>query len=428
MLTNIQMSHEIRTPISGIIGLSEHLNDCGLNKDQTEFSNAIQESAKFLLSLINDVLDFSKIESGHLDLESIPFSPYKLINDLSIPLRFQAREKKLELNVICDLQPDAMFIGDPWRLRQIFTNLIGNSLKFTEVGHVELQVHMVEQTSTETVQVQFAVQDSGIGITEDVIKSLFKPFQQADNSTARLHGGTGLGLAICRQLTDLMGGQISLHSTPGEGTTAICTIPFRLHHGPSSDIITPPIQRRCSTKSTIANKTLGIDEARDDLIYQQLSLSELASSRARFRILLAEDNNINRKVIALAIKKLGYTVTTVSNGQEALDYLSKQSGQPRPDIVLMDCMMPVVDGYEATRRLRKDDDMFDEQVRALPIIALTASAIKGDREKCWEAGMDDYLTKPAARAALDRTISKWVRSERRQGSKRGRPADWDDPH
>ena len=423
------MSHEIRTPISGIIGLSEHLSDCGLSKDQTEFSNAIQESAKFLLSLINDVLDFSKIESGHLDLERIPFSPYKLINDLSIPLRFQAREKKLELNVICDFQPDAMFVGDPWRLRQILTNLIGNSLKFTEVGHVDLIVHTVEHTSTDDALVQFIVQDSGIGITADAIKSLFEPFQQADSSTARLHGGTGLGLAICRQLAELMGGQILLQSKPGQGTTAICTLPFRRHHGTGTGLITPPMQRRSSTKITTANKTLGLDEARDDLIYQQPSSSELALARTRTRILLVEDNNINRKVIALAIKKLGYTVTTVNNGQEALEYLCRQSEQPRPNVVLMDCMMPVVDGYEATRRIRGDTSLFDENVRALPIIALTASAVKGDREKCWEAGMDDYLTKPAARAVLDRTISKWIRSERPQGSKRGRPADWDDePH
>jgi signal transduction histidine kinase len=195
------MSHEIRTPISGIIGLCEHLLDCGLSEEQLEFASSILESAKFLLTIINDVLDFSKIESGHMDVESIPFSPYKLISDVVIPLRLQAKEKGLALTSNCDLQADIVLLGDAWRMRQILTNLVGNALKFTTEGHVELTVRTIEHDKPGFMVVQFTVRDSGVGIDKEVMKGLFKPFHQADSSTARLHGGTGLGLVICRQVS-----------------------------------------------------------------------------------------------------------------------------------------------------------------------------------------------------------------------------------
>jgi CheY-like chemotaxis protein len=410
------MSHEIRTPISGIIGLSEHLLECDLSQDQTEFANGILETAKFLLTLINDVLDFSKIESGHMDVESIPFSPYKLINDVLVPLRLHAKQKGLALTSKCDLQADTALLGDPWRMRQILTNLVGNSLKFTDCGHVDLTVRTCPQEKPDIMMLQFIVNDSGVGIKQEVMKALFKPFQQADSSTARLHGGTGLGLVICRQLVELMGGEITLDSSPGQGTTATCNIPFPLYKGPVGSVLTAislprrarPVERMTATKSHRERS----DSGPHNESKQPLASPIPAPSEPEVHILLVEDNHINRKVITLAIKKLGYTVSTACDGQEALQYLCKQSKQPKPSAVLMDCMMPIIDGYEATRRIRSDSDMFDEQTRRLPVIALTASAIKGDREKCWEAGMDDYLTKPAARDALERTLAKWTASER----------------
>lgn len=420
MTISFQISHEIRTPVSGIVGLSEHLLDCELNREQTEFAESIHESAKFLLTLINDVLDFSKMESGHMDIESIPFSLFKLVSDTLTPLRLQAKGKSLPLTLKCDLPLDALFLGDPWRLRQILTNLIGNSLKFTKQGQIDVNVCSLKNDKTETVAVQFVIRDSGVGISEEAMKPLFKAFSQADNSTARLYGGTGLGLAISEQLVELMGGHITLQSTPGEGTIATCEIPFLRYHGSTKVSLTEtslPYQAQSSDKG---GHTITCPQSSHDPPYKT---SETKSAKrsipaavpaTKGHILLVEDNPINRKVIALTVQKLGYEVSIVCNGQEALDYLCKQSLKVRPNAVLMDCMMPIVDGYEATRRIRQDKRMFDDDVRALPIIALTASAIKGDREKCWKAGMNAYLTKPAAREELDRTLETWIGSKRPQ--------------
>ncbi|KAH7341171.1 hypothetical protein BKA66DRAFT_448344 [Pyrenochaeta sp. MPI-SDFR-AT-0127] len=382
------MSHEIRTPVSGIIGLSEHLSDCGLTEEQMEFADSIHESAKFLLTLINDVLDFSKMESGHMDVESIPFSLCKLVSDALTPLRLQAEEKGLALNLDCDLPSDALFLGDPWRLRQILTNLIGNSLKFTKQGQVDLNVQYLGQESTETVMVQFVIHDSGVGISEEAMKPLFKPFSQADSSTARLYGGTGLGLVICQQLVELMGGHITLQSNPGEGTIATFNIPFLRYYGPTSGLIMETLLPHRAQSSDKVKRTVTRPEPSRDLSHETLERKStrspipLAASTTKGHILLVEDNPINRKVIALAIKKLGYEVSINS----------------------------------------WDNDLFDEHVRALPIIALTASTIKGDREKCWEVGMDDYLTKPAAREELKRTLQRWVGLKRPQASDRSKSA------
>jgi signal transduction histidine kinase len=220
------MSHEIRTLVSGIIGLSEHLSDCELTQEQAEFAESIHESAKFLLTLINDVLNFSKIESGHMDIESIPFSLFKLVSDTLTPLRLQAKMKGLALTLDCNLPFDALVLGDPWRLRQILTNLVGNSLKFTKESEIDVNVCSLGQEDTEIAVVQFVIRDSGVGMTKEAMKPLFKPFSQADNTTARIYGGTGLELVISQQLVELMGGHMNLQSTPGEGTIATCDVPF----------------------------------------------------------------------------------------------------------------------------------------------------------------------------------------------------------
>ncbi|KAF2846280.1 hypothetical protein T440DRAFT_482644 [Plenodomus tracheiphilus IPT5] len=422
------MSHEIRTPISGIIGLSEHLSDCGLNEEQLEFSNSIEESAKFLLTLVNDVLDFSKMESGHMDVESIPFSPLKLISDTLIPLRLQAKERGLDLTFDSKLQPEVIFLGDPWRLRQILTNLIGNSLKFTQKGHIGLSVKEADLKKNVMV-LHFTVHDTGVGIAEEVLKSLFRPFSQADGSTARLYGGTGLGLAICRQLVELMGGKISLASIWGSGTTATCKIPFKLYHGPTHNLMnttTLPgrVRSQNTDKDNTVKKTHSPHPSSDTTSINNLNSTAVPTTlQIANHILLVEDNPINRKVITLALKKLDFLVSAVCDGQEALDYLCITSSQKLPNAILMDCMMPNVDGYEATRRIRNDKALFSEYVRQLPIIALTASAIKGDKEKCFDAGFDDFLTKPAARDDLKRTLLRWLVSPRVRGLDRSRSAN-----
>ncbi|KAH9876272.1 hypothetical protein J1614_004151 [Plenodomus biglobosus] len=422
------MSHEIRTPISGIIGLSEHLSDCGLNEEQLEFSNSIEESAKFLLTLVNDVLDFSKMESGHMDVESIPFSPLKLISDTLIPLRLQAKERGLALTFDCKVQSGAIFLGDPWRLRQILTNLIGNSLKFTQQGQIDLSVR-ADNLKDNSMVLHFAVQDTGVGITEEALTTLFRPFSQADGSTARLYGGTGLGLAICRQLVELMGGEISLASNWGQGTTATCKIPFKVYHGPTHNLMTMttlPGRVKSQNSETAVEKKKPLSSSPADDPSSTNNTNSIAVSTTtpgiENHILLVEDNPINRKVISLALKKLGFVVSAVCDGQEALDYLCKGSTQKLPNAVLMDCMMPNVDGYQATRRIRTDKALFTEYVRQLPIIALTASAIKGDKEKCFDAGFDDFLTKPAARDDLKRTLLRWLVTPRLRGFDRSRSA------
>jgi CheY-like chemotaxis protein len=421
------MSHEIRSPISGIIGLSEHLSDCGLNEEQLEFSNSIEESAKFLLTLVNNVLDFSKMESGHMDIEQIPFSPHKLISDTLIPLRLQARERGLSLNFRCDLKPDALFLGDPWRLRQILTNLIGNSLKFTQEGHIALSVYEAGKKDNQVI-VEFVVKDSGVGISKEAIETLFKPFSQADGSTARLYGGTGLGLAICRQLVELMGGHIGLESVHAESTTATCKIPFQIYDGPTHGLLIStalPDRAKQQSPEEKANTKKARHPSPPDGT-NAVTLDSFAITNTPGignHILLVEDNPINRKVISIALKKLGFVVSAACDGQEALDFLCKDSTKPQPNAILMDCMMPNVDGYEATRRIRNDRTMFNEQVRELPVIALTASAIKGDRERCWDAGMGDYLTKPAARDELRRTLARWLVTPRIRGLDRSRSAN-----
>jgi signal transduction histidine kinase len=232
------MSHGIRTPVSGIIGLTKHLSDCELTQEQAVFAESIHESAKFLLTLINDILDFSKMESGHMDIESIPFSLFKLVSDTLTPLRLQAKGKGLALTLNCNIPFDALFLGDPWRLRQILTNLVGNSLKFTKEGQIDVNVCALGQDDTEIAVVQLFIRDGGLGMSKEAIKPLFKPFSQADNTMARMYGGTGLGLVISQQLAELMGGHITLQSTPGEVTIATCNVPFFRYHGATNALLT----------------------------------------------------------------------------------------------------------------------------------------------------------------------------------------------
>jgi len=377
------MSHEIRTPIAGIIGLTELLLDeQSLSSKQNDFAQTIQRSAEGLLTVINDVLDFSKVEVGKLELENIPFNLSVLLRDLIRLLTFTTKRKGLDLQLVYDHEYKEELMGDLCRLRQVITNLLTNAIKFTERGQIILKITILS-VGSDVLEIRFNVIDTGCGINPEVLARLFQPFSQADASTARRFGGTGLGLSIAKNLVGLMGGKIGLESVEGKGSDAWFTVPFqRVENlkGISSNTSSP-------FEGIEANKSAGgilVPRPRKDIW-----------------ILIAEDNQINATIASQNVRKMGFNCTIANNGKEAIEQLSKQ----RYDLVLMDCQMPVCDGYEATKMIRRSND---DRIRSLPIIALTASAIKGDRERAIDAGMVDYLAKPVKRPALEGAISKWL--------------------
>ncbi|KAI7307085.1 hypothetical protein KC315_g13913, partial [Hortaea werneckii] len=432
------MSHEIRTPIAGVIGMSELLldDDSGqLSKEQRECAENIQRSANGLLTVINDILDFSKVESGRLDVEEVQFDLSVVIRDVNKMLSFAAQRKGLRY--VDDIQElkNWKVMGDPGRLRQVMTNLLTNSVKFTSNGSVTLRVK-VQRDTDEVVDVHFTVEDTGIGIEEEVRQRLFRPFSQADSSTARRFGGTGLGLTISKNLVELMHGKISLESKLGVGTKAtfwipfpkaayssgespivnIETIPYRLQSEvsvsrPPSDTsgpatpITPGFPTHKSGPSSSNGAALTTPRSNEETP----DLSE--AERRATNILVVEDNAINQQIALKTIRKLGFSVSAVWNGKEALDYLQQPPSEqyPRPDVILMDCQMPIMDGYRATYTIRNSQPFASmPALQGVPIVAMTASAIHGDREKCQASGMDDYLAKPVKKPNLEKMLIRWA--------------------
>ena len=505
------MSHEIRTPMNGVLGMAELLRGTGLNAQQRRFADTILHSGQALLTVINDILDFSKIEAGRLELETVAFDPRELVEDTAMLLAERAHYKGLELLV--DLDPDlpGTLQGDPARLRQTLVNLVGNAIKFTEQGEVVVRLRLLER-GAQTVRLQIAVSDTGIGIAPADQAKIFESFTQADGSTARRFGGTGLGLAISKRLVRLMGGEIRVESAPGAGTTFWFALALArseaashpaplpradlrqarvlvvddnatnreiLHHqlsgwgmreaGVASGVEALGTLRQAAQAGAAYDLAIldwhmpemdGLELARQiraDPILNSLRLLMLTSSgpsdggpqaaaagidrylpkpvrqaelrdalcrlarptaaadpvsrrsilpgkppRFDGRVLVAEDNPVNREVVLAMLQNLGCRTELVDDGREALDALAREPF----DLVLMDCQMPVLDGFAATAAWRERESAADS--RRVPIIALTADVIKGVRERCRAAGMDDYLSKPFEQAQLVAVLERWL--------------------
>ena len=366
------MSHEIRTPISAVIGLTNLcLGEASIEKSRS-YLIKIEKASETLLQLINDILDFSKVEANKLILCQVPFELADMFENLDSVIGNQAKNKGLEMIFPSSCGRQSVFVGDPQRLLQVLINLVNNAIKFTAKGRVVVEVIEESRCDFQAV-LRFTVRDQGIGMTSETLAALFQPFVQADNSTTRLYGGTGLGLALSKRLVEMMGGSIWAESEVGKGSCFYFTVCV----GVDDDL-------KVETTSDCV-------QARDDSAWDLLKNKD---------ILVAEDSEFNQILIVELLKKAGFRVRLVENGAAAICAVEES----RPDAVLMDCQMPVMDGYEATRLLR-----LQSSNRSLPIIALTANALQGDRERCLKAGMNDFLTKPVRMEELMSVLAKWIK-------------------